>query len=514
MPAGRLVLLKLHLLPLVPVPRRFDRRPPERDTTRINERIRVPQVRLIGADGEQLGIVDINEALQTRPGGRPRPGRGRRRLEAAGHPPARLLEVQIRAGAEAEAGAQAPAAGQHPRNQAAAEDRAARLQHQEGPRRALPPTRRQGQNHDHVPRPRAGPSGARSGAAAEALRGPRRDRRDRVGAAAGRPQHEHAAGAEQRGLAEGPEPRPSGAEAGRDAASADVDAAPGRGERLRPRRDARRGRQGPRLRAMLRGVASRGSPSLTNSLEVRAGVAAGPPHGRSGRQQPGSGGLTMSAMRSAAWPSQRGGGSGVARGPRAGEWLRGCWRSRPGRGRAACWCRRHGDRALGVGAQGEAGDAEVGRLLLDPAGVGEDGAGVGEQGEEVEVAERVDQEQARGCSASRRLHHLAGARVDREDDRHLPASAAELLDGLGEQRPVDERGPVQGDEQRRSRARGQLRRRPGRRDAVLPARPACRSSCCRRSASVRRRIPSARRFPIASSEWRKRSEPSGRRRSG
>jgi translation initiation factor IF-3 len=48
----------------VPVPRRFDRRPPERDTTRINERIRVPQVRLIGAEGEQLGIVEIGEALK------------------------------------------------------------------------------------------------------------------------------------------------------------------------------------------------------------------------------------------------------------------------------------------------------------------------------------------------------------------------------------------------------------------------------------------------------------------
>jgi translation initiation factor IF-3 len=48
----------------VPVPRRFDRRPPERDTTRINERIRVPKVRLIGAEGEQLGIVDTNEALR------------------------------------------------------------------------------------------------------------------------------------------------------------------------------------------------------------------------------------------------------------------------------------------------------------------------------------------------------------------------------------------------------------------------------------------------------------------
>jgi len=47
----------------VPIPRRFDRRPPERDPTRINERIRVPQVRLIGADGEQVGIVPTDQAL-------------------------------------------------------------------------------------------------------------------------------------------------------------------------------------------------------------------------------------------------------------------------------------------------------------------------------------------------------------------------------------------------------------------------------------------------------------------
>jgi translation initiation factor IF-3 len=48
----------------VPIPRRFDRRPPERDPTRINERIRVPQVRLIGSDGEQIGIVATDEAMK------------------------------------------------------------------------------------------------------------------------------------------------------------------------------------------------------------------------------------------------------------------------------------------------------------------------------------------------------------------------------------------------------------------------------------------------------------------
>jgi translation initiation factor IF-3 len=48
----------------VPIPRRFDRRPPERDTTRINERIRVPEVRLIGDDGQQVGVVSRDEALK------------------------------------------------------------------------------------------------------------------------------------------------------------------------------------------------------------------------------------------------------------------------------------------------------------------------------------------------------------------------------------------------------------------------------------------------------------------
>jgi translation initiation factor IF-3 len=42
---------------------RFDRRPPERDSTRINERIRVPEVRMIDENGEQAGVKPINEAL-------------------------------------------------------------------------------------------------------------------------------------------------------------------------------------------------------------------------------------------------------------------------------------------------------------------------------------------------------------------------------------------------------------------------------------------------------------------
>ena len=47
----------------MPVPKKFDRRPPERDPTRTNERIRVPEVRLVGEDGKQIGVVKTEEAL-------------------------------------------------------------------------------------------------------------------------------------------------------------------------------------------------------------------------------------------------------------------------------------------------------------------------------------------------------------------------------------------------------------------------------------------------------------------
>jgi len=48
----------------VPIPRKLDRRPPERDQTRVNDRIRVPQVRLIGEDGSQVGVVPTEQALE------------------------------------------------------------------------------------------------------------------------------------------------------------------------------------------------------------------------------------------------------------------------------------------------------------------------------------------------------------------------------------------------------------------------------------------------------------------
>ncbi|HYH61429.1 MAG TPA: translation initiation factor IF-3 [Solirubrobacterales bacterium] len=47
----------------MPVPRRFDRRMPERDQTRINERIGVREVRLVDEDGKQIGVIDTKKAL-------------------------------------------------------------------------------------------------------------------------------------------------------------------------------------------------------------------------------------------------------------------------------------------------------------------------------------------------------------------------------------------------------------------------------------------------------------------
>ena len=48
----------------MPVPRRFDRQPPERDPTRINERIRVAEVRLIDEDGSLIGVIKTDDALR------------------------------------------------------------------------------------------------------------------------------------------------------------------------------------------------------------------------------------------------------------------------------------------------------------------------------------------------------------------------------------------------------------------------------------------------------------------
>jgi translation initiation factor IF-3 len=144
----------------VPVPRRFDRRPPERDTTRINERIRVPEVRLIDENGNQVGVMRTDEAL------RYAQGKDLDLVEVAPEakpPVCRVLDYSKYKyeQAQKQKATQAPAADRRPRDQVPPEDRRARLLDEEGPRRALPAPQGQGQDHDHVPRSRGDPPRAR-----------------------------------------------------------------------------------------------------------------------------------------------------------------------------------------------------------------------------------------------------------------------------------------------------------------------------------------------------------------
>lgn len=44
--------------------RRTSYRPPKQDNTRVNEGIRAREIRVIGADGEQLGIMSVPDALK------------------------------------------------------------------------------------------------------------------------------------------------------------------------------------------------------------------------------------------------------------------------------------------------------------------------------------------------------------------------------------------------------------------------------------------------------------------
>ena len=121
---------------------------------RINERIRVPEVRLVGPAGEQVGIVAINDALrlaqeadldlvEVAPNG-PAPG-----LQADG-----LRQVQVRVSAQGQ--------GEPRKNQAQTVIKEIKLRpkidpHDYGTKKGhverFLKAGRQGQGHDHVPRP-------------------------------------------------------------------------------------------------------------------------------------------------------------------------------------------------------------------------------------------------------------------------------------------------------------------------------------------------------------------------
>ncbi len=155
---------------------------------RINDRIHVNEVRLVGPNGEQVGIVRIEDALRL----------AREadldlvEVAAQARPPvAKLMDYGKFKYESAQKARESREPGEHRHqgDEAPPEDRRPRLRDQEGSRRALPQGRRQGEDHHHVPRSRAEPPRARLQPAEEAGRGRRRGRHRREPAAPGRPQH-------------------------------------------------------------------------------------------------------------------------------------------------------------------------------------------------------------------------------------------------------------------------------------------------------------------------------------
>ena len=130
------------------------REAPSAPETRVNERIRVPEVRLIGPGGEQVGIVRIEDVLrvaadadldlvEVAPDARPPVCKimdyGKFKYETA---------QKARESRKNQQQTVVKGRSSGPRSTRTTRD-------QEGSRDPLPGSRVQGQGHDHVPRPRA-----------------------------------------------------------------------------------------------------------------------------------------------------------------------------------------------------------------------------------------------------------------------------------------------------------------------------------------------------------------------
>ena len=136
------------------------RGPRRDDRVRINERIRVREIRVIDETGQQLGIMPPPQALRSRDPKASTSWRSRR-------PPCRrsagssTTGVSVPTSRSARAGQEAPEDHRGQGNQVPAEGRRARLPVQEEAHRALPRGRRQGQGHGVLPRTRDGAPGDR-----------------------------------------------------------------------------------------------------------------------------------------------------------------------------------------------------------------------------------------------------------------------------------------------------------------------------------------------------------------
>jgi hypothetical protein len=133
---------------------RFDNRQNQRGPQiRINARIRVPEVRVVGADGAMLGIMSTHEALSMAQQQGLDLVEGEPEGDASGVQDPRFWQVQVR---DRQAGSGGPAQAdghRHQRGQAPAQDRRPRPQLQEQGRAALHRVREQGEIHGALPRP-------------------------------------------------------------------------------------------------------------------------------------------------------------------------------------------------------------------------------------------------------------------------------------------------------------------------------------------------------------------------
>ena len=195
---------------------------PERDQTRINERIGVREVRLVDEDGKQIGVIETKEALQmaqerdldlveVAPNSRP--------------PVARLLDYS-KYKYEQEQKAKAARKHQQQINVREIKLRPKIADHDYRTKKGHVERFLRGGDKVKVTimfrgREQAHPERGRDAAPAP-VRGPRRPRRDRAEPASGGPQHAHAAGALEGGRSrrEGREGRANEAEADRPRARA------------------------------------------------------------------------------------------------------------------------------------------------------------------------------------------------------------------------------------------------------------------------------------------------------
>ena len=234
---------------------------------RINDRIRVPEVRLVGPNGEQVGIVRIEDALrlaqesdldlvEVAPMARP--------------PVCKLMDYgkfKYESAMKAREARKNQVTHGHQGDEAPAEDRPARLRDQEGSRRAVPQgraTRSRSRSCSAAASSPAPSSGYRLlQRLADDVAGPRLRR---VGAQAGRPQHDHGARAAQeegRGQAEA---RGRAAPTARRRRAAEAERRPG--SRLTPRRDAA-GRRGAAERQAARPDSGRTTPQADRAARHR-----------------------------------------------------------------------------------------------------------------------------------------------------------------------------------------------------------------------------------------------------